>query len=440
MSTSIFRYIIVLAFASVMHIPATSLKAQDTLSLQLAITKALENNFQMLIAKANVQLAENNNSWGRAGMTPSVILGVTDNNRYDNTESTTSGERQDIYSMAIRPNIAVNWNLFKGFSIQMTKKNYDLLEEIANGNLYATIETTVQRVIINYYNALLQRERMNVFMELMNLSRDRYLYMQERQKLGSAVTFDVLQFRNSYLTDSSNYLLQKITYENSLRNINFLLADTSYVTYELSDSFTVSTPVYDLMQLTEASLNNTYFRLQQLNYQILENNVKINESQLYPSLSLSVGSGYTQNFRQIDNLPSTSTNAIDAYATLSLSYTLFNGGVIRNNIANARIQQDIGQLQLTDFEYQLRNQLISIYELYNARKQVLLVAEQNMEAARLNLQLAEDKYKSGSITSFNYRDIQLLYLNTALNRLSSIYNLIDVKTELLRLSGSLISQ
>jgi outer membrane protein TolC len=71
---------------------------------------------------------------------------------------------------------------------------------------------------------------------------------------------------------------------------------------------------------------------------------------------------------------------------------------------------------------------------------LLEVSNESLEAAEMNLQIADEKFKSGVINSFNYRDIQLSYLNSALNQLQSIYNLIYSNTTLTRLTGGFLNQ
>jgi len=67
------------------------------------------------------------------------------------------------------------------------------------------------------------------------------------------------------------------------------------------------------------------------------------------------------------------------------------------------------------------------------------VAEAGIESAELNLEISKEKYLNGSINSFNFRDVQLIYLNAAFSRLSAVYNLIDAHTELLRLTGGILT-
>ncbi len=91
-------------------------------------------------------------------------------------------------------------------------------------------------------------------------------------------------------------------------------------------------------------------------------------------------------------------------------------------------------------EHKLSNTLIQQLELYNIRKEILSVTEENVEAAKLNFEIAEEKYKSGAINSFNYRDIQIVYLNASTRRLNAVYSLKETNTELARLTGSIITE
>ncbi len=63
-----------------------------------------------------------------------------------------------------------------------------------------------------------------------------------------------------------------------------------------------------------------------------------------------------------------------------------------------------------------------------------------MESAELNMQIATEKYRSGTINSFNFRDVQLIYLNIAHRKLNAIYDIIDTHTELLRLTGGIVTE
>jgi outer membrane protein TolC len=70
---------------------------------------------------------------------------------------------------------------------------------------------------------------------------------------------------------------------------------------------------------------------------------------------------------------------------------------------------------------------------------LLNLSNEGLEAAELNMRIAQDKYRTGAITSFEFRDIQLIYLNAALQRLQAIYNLVESRTQLARITGGFLN-
>jgi len=419
------------------------LNSQTKLSLSDAIALGLKNNYQIRISKLDIEIAANDNSWGTVGRFPSIDFGISQMNRYDNhlSGATVGGGSGDYATNNVVPSLTMNWILFDGFAVKMSKKNLEALQGFSEGNASIIIENTIQAIILAYYKSLLDYEALEVLIKVMKLSRDRYDYVMLKKDLGSAVTFDLLQAKNSYLSDSSNYILQKLNHENSLRNLNLLLAEDASVKFELTETFDVELRDYDLGELLSKILvDNKTLKNQYINQTILKNNIKLQKGGLYPSVSLRAGTDYYGNRIKYSGESPNKSSSLDYYANFVLSFNIFNGGNTRSAIKNAMIDNDIGLLQIDEMKHSLSNQLTNVYEMYNVRKQLLLVAEASIESANLNLQIADQKFKSGTINSFNYRDIQLIYLNAASRKLQSIYDLIDTHTELMRLTGSVISE
>lgn len=91
-------------------------------------------------------------------------------------------------------------------------------------------------------------------------------------------------------------------------------------------------------------------------------------------------------------------------------------------------------------QHVLTNQLANLYEFYLVQKELLAVARENLEAAKLNLQISQEKFDAGAINSFNFRDVQSIYLNAAQGELVAVYAFIDAHTSLLRLAGVIVQE
>lgn len=89
-------------------------------------------------------------------------------------------------------------------------------------------------------------------------------------------------------------------------------------------------------------------------------------------------------------------------------------------------------------EVALTNELFNLYDYYEVRLELLNVANENLDAAELNPSISEEKYRSGVINSFNYRDIQLIYMSVSYQRLQAVYNLISSRAGLTRITGGFL--
>jgi len=431
-------------FIVLLVISGSVLYAQQPLSLDDAILKGLDNNFQIRITNQEYNIAKLNNKQGTAGRWPSITLGANSINRYDNTPffdtTVTSYKRTDIFSNQITPYVNVRWLLFDGFSVNISKQKLDLLENFSAGYATIVIENTIQAIILGYYNALLQEERLRVLTEVKKLSGDRYKYEMMRKEIGTSVTFEVLQAKNSFFSDSTNYLLMELNVKNAFLRLNLLLGELPNVQFTLVDSFMVDLQYYDLQDMMDKMLaNNSNLKNQYINQEILKKGIGIAKSDVWPTISMNAGADYTQGWYDFEKSDA-NTYSLDYYANFTLSFNLFNGGNTHRAIKTAQINERIGELEIQELRQTLENLLVNQFDLYRIRKQLLEVADVNLESAKLNMEIATEKYRNGTINSFNFRDVQLIFLNASSNKLNAIYDLMDSQTELLRLTGGIISE
>jgi outer membrane protein len=415
---------------------------QEPLSLKQALKIGLEKNYQIQISEKSLEIAQNNNSWGLAGAYPFITLGASQVNRFDDQPSTlVPGQRNEYFTNAISPNVRLSWTLFDGFSVKISKQKLELLEDFTSGNAAVVVENTIQSIILAYYRVLLEEEKLKVLADVKSLSGDRYDYEMMKKDLGSSVTYNVLQARNAFLNDSSSYLLQQLNLKNARMNLHLLMADEPNVFYTLTDAFTFDPPEYDFSSMLGKMLaDNKSLKNQFINQEILGKEIAYQKSALYPNLAINAGADHANSSLKFKNQDASYSNSYDYYANLSLSFNLSNGGNVKRAIQNAKVEEQIGELTIAEMQRSLSNRLINFYDLYKIRKQLLAVSMANEESAKLNLEISTGKFKSGAINSFNYRDVQLIFLNISIQRLEAIYNLIDTHTELLRITGGVISQ
>lgn len=411
------------------------LEAQEALSLQQAIELGLENNYKIQIERNDVEIAHRQNTWGNAGTFPSLALNTTASSNFMDLS-----ENSDR-SGSLTPSLVLNWVLFDGFSVRIRKDRLDYLSQLSEGSAAIVIENTIQAIILAYYDVQLEAERLTLFQEVMQLSEDRYNYIQNRVDMGAGSTYEALQAKNAWLTDKSLFLNQEMVVRSAHRLLGYLLALPEQNHFALSDSLKPIADAYELAALqSKMEASNRTLKNQYVNLQLLERNVALEKSGRYPTLSFSSRGQYDSYPDLLNDPASSAQSRLGLYSSLSLSYNITNGNRVNRNIAIARIQQATGEMQLADMKHQLNSQLINFFDLYEVRKELVYVAEENLTTAKLNLDISTEKYRKGVINSFNFRDVQRNYLQTALARLNAVYNLLETHTDLVRITGGLLEE
>jgi outer membrane protein len=425
--------------------------AQQSLSLSDAIQLGLQRNYGILIEEKNVEIAENNNNWSEAGRWPSISFSVNQNNSLtDNVKVANPFSLQgQISSNNVTPAVNLNWVLFDGFTVKISKRRLEQIQAETEGNASIVISNTIQSIILGYYIAVLENERLGEFQKQLRLSRDKYEYIKIKSELGSAVTTDKLLEEGNYLTDSINYINQELFLRNSIRNLNVLLAEIDVTKeYVLLDSMEIPMQSYTYEDLRNKMLQeNVDIKKQYITQSLLGTATKLSQTDKYPTLSFSAGLSENRGRTNLSNtnrgadFPDPLSAVTDNYfANFTLSYTLFNGGKINRSIRNALVNEDIGELRIDQMENSLDRDLLTAIDRYNLRRQLYEINSRREAVAKINLQLSESKFTNGSITSFDYRDVQNNYLSASILKLQSIYNLMDSRIELMRLTGGLIQE
>lgn len=443
-----------------------SVLAQQPLSISDAIQIGLDRNYDIRVERGQVDVAHNNNQWGEAGLYPTISLQVNQNNGITDNVKTASpfALQGKMYNQSVAPALNVNWTIFDGFRVVMSKRRLEQLEAESQGNASIVIANALQSIILGYYLATLEQQRLEEYRRQLKLSKDKFDYVNTGAELGTAVTSDVLLEEGNFLTDSLNYLNQELAFRTAQRNLNVLLGvvevNTQYVfTDRLMDDF----PGFDLQDLQSKMLDsNVDLKKQYITQALLGTDVRLARADRYPSLSLSagvssnvglsdlsrtsLGDNQRELFRQypdtsvsVNYLEPLSSTTNDYFANFTLSFTLFNGGKINRAIKNSIVQEDLGNIRLDKLKTTLTRDLSEAYDRYETRRSIHAINVRREAAAQVNLTISTEKFKGGTINSFDYRVIQNNFLSASIVRLQALYNLMDSKVELMRLTGGLMA-
>ncbi|MBN1116105.1 MAG: TolC family protein [Bacteroidales bacterium] len=410
--------------------------SQEQLSLSDAIQIGLKNNYDLQITRNKEKISDINNTWGNTSIMPSLDFSLT------GRENLNINSNEDYRTQTIKPDLNLSWVLFDGFSAVISKQKFEELEKQSQGNTAIMVELTIQDIILAYNNCLLQKDLLLVYKELAALSEDRYNRSIYSKELGVGTTYEGLQAKTSWLEDQANFLQQKNNYENSVRTLNFILSVEDNSNWDFISELTTETPDYNIDDLSAKLMHsNSNLKNQYIYQTILAKETELARSNYYPSVRLGTGLSNTDmgNFYSGTSADITQ-NFSDVYVGLTLSWNIFNGGTRQRSIQIAKINEESAQVQTGQMEHSLKNQLLQLYSNYNVNKTLFDLAKEKEVTAKLNLDLSADKLKNGTINSFNYRDVQIQYMNAAISKMKAIYNLISSNTDLLRITGGILEE
>lgn len=422
--------------------------AQEALDLSRAIEIGLSNNYQIQISERQEEIARNNNNYQAAGRYPSVAFNLTSNNALTNQNNPASFINGAFVNGGLTGSVDLGWTLFDGFKVRINKKRLEELEQQSQGNTRLAVENTIQQIMLAYHQVLIQQEQVKVLKEVLSLSRDRVAYQEVRRDFGQAGTFDVLQTNDAFLNDSTNVLIQEQSLATAIRNLNLAMGeDDLNKNYLFTEVLSFEKNNYDFAAMEEKLFSNN-INIQNLNFarNLAAIESDFQASNRYPTISANAGANLSGSlFKLFGDNPQTmepfdlaTGNTTGLYLNLSASYPLYDAGNRRRNLQNARIQENIAQLNIEEAKRTLSLQLRNTLATYENQLQLIALAESLIDNAQKNLNISEERFKAGQISSFDYRSIQLAYINASQARLNAIFNLINTETELVRLTGGMI--
>ncbi|MFT6148441.1 MAG: outer membrane protein TolC [Saprospiraceae bacterium] len=413
---------------------------QTQLSLSDAIKTGLENNFQIQISEQRIDIAKNNNNLAQAGKYPNIDLNLISGNGIQDINNPASFlDGTTITSLGVTPNVDMQWVLFDGYKVRINKQRLERLEFQSSGNKELVVENTIQAIILSYYRAVIEQEKIGVFKEVLKLSRDRYDYQVIRRDLGVGSKFNILQTKDAYLSDSINLKFQETALDNAIQNLNLTMGvEDLRTTYMLMDLLEYNRIDYEADELQQKMFaNNQNLKNQFLNLQLLKTETDFQSSNKMPRLSMNTGVSYALSQNFLGDLSATG-RTFQYYLNFSLSYNIYDAGRTKRAIENAIVNEKIGQLTIDDQKRTLRGQLHMNVANYNHQADIIELNDARVSNAKENLEVAEERFKSGVITSFDYRNVQLAYIRAALTKLEAVYNLKTTETDIIRLTGGIV--
>jgi len=419
--------------------------AQESMTLPKAIAIGLENNFAIKISDKNIEIADNNNSWAMAGKTPTLDLNGTFSNSYTNDNNPASFLQGAFYNGSLGGTLDAQWLVLNGGRVRILKNQFESLADRERLSRDQQIHDLLRDIATQYYGVILQEERLEALREIFKLSKDRFAYEQTKKEYGASNSYNLIQFKNNIVSDSTNLINQEIQIEITKRDFYQLLDMIDLVEYSFDEKLITLPETMDREALQEKLTEENYTLKTLIILQGLSQlNSQLEESARKPTLAITGSLGFSENgFKFFADNPNTGdpfefifSNRFNARLSANLNWNLYDGGVIKTNIKNAKIQEEINQLSYLDAQAELSTQLDILLSNYNNQIELVKLSETQFSLSEENLLMTEERFKAGQVSSLDYRNVQNQLLNATFNKVNTMYQLILAKIDIDYLVGS----
>jgi len=433
------KFNIIMQSALLLLLPFVA-SAQDTLTLGNAVKGTLENNFSIRMASNDASIAKNNNSFGNAGFLPTLNAnGSTSNslsNLHQSYSSGTSYANSSYPTHSQAAGVQLSWTLFDGFAMFATKEQYATLEQMGDLSLQMAVEDAVSSTILGYYTIVQEEKLKDNYREVLNLSRTRLNIAREKADIGAGYQLAAMQADVDFRADSAQLLQQSNKVQNLKVNLNKLMGRDPETVFEVAPAMPESHTM-ELSQIFDKMLaQNKELLLAKMNLRTKELSVRQAQSKRYPTINLSSAYSYSR-----ISTPDGSTELSRSFGPsfgLGASITLFNGLNANRTIKNARLQRNNQDLSNQATTLDLKGEAVSVYNDLRLAIALVDLGKKSVEMAKINAEVALEKYKIGVFSDLELRDAQNRYLDAEYRYLNAQLQAKTAEVELQVLMGAVV--
>ena len=428
-----------LMVSGVLFYPDT-INAQTLLSKADAVKITLENNYDIKVAKNDIEIARKNTSRALNGYKPTLDASAgTNANLGGSTQKFSSGMENEVknaFSWGANASVSANYTL-----IDKTRDiTVDQLKEIINLSdlqLKQIIENNLLAVFVSYYDVARLTANNRVLAQTIEVSNQRLKRAKYQYDYGQGIRLNVLNAEVDIQRDSINLLNSYNQLANAKRNLNVVMGRPVNMVLEV-DTLVGYDATLTLEQLIkDAKSKNVLIQLIDKNLDITNYEFDIIESSKKPTIGASAGYDFNFSDNASGSFIDLSTNR-GFSAGVNLNWNIFDGGRRKVQKEITRINVESQSIQKEQVLQQLERDVTNAWESYQNALFILKAEAKNLDTNQLNFKRTEEQFKIGQVTSVEFRQAQLNLFNAATNYNTAKYDAKIIEIQLLQLSGRLL--
>jgi outer membrane protein TolC len=434
------KYSLILVLFFPLLVPAQ----QNILTLEEAIGTALQNNYNILMARNDSASFSLDRSYVFAAFLPR-LNGTAQKvwNTNAQKQELPNGTKRDtsgIKSNNLQASLNLNWTLFDGLRMFATRDRIIELERLGGLNVKNQVVTTVADIVNSYYNIVQAKLQLKAIDEQISINEERVKLADRKFSVGLGAKPELLQAKVDLNAQKAARLRQLTFIEQVKQQLNQLMAIDLKTSYDVVDSIPINTGLqFGELQNNIANTNPSLLAARK-NIDIANIVVRERKADYFPILNFN--SAY--NFNRLENkvvinnfTPLFNRNLGFNYG-FSVSVPLFNNFNTRRLVEQAKLDVRFQELSFKNQLSLIDVALSNAFKTYELEKKSLALEEENISLARENVTIALERFRQGVSTYLELREAQISLEQANSRLIAARYNTKLAETELLRLKGELV--
>lgn len=417
---------------------APCLRAQEFLSLDSALARALAYNYDLRIAGVNTEIAEANHTPGAAGLLPEIngTAGITEgiaDSRIVRSEGTVT-EAKGANTFGYNAGVNASFTVFAAGRSFLVYRQLGRRVAYADASFRAQIQNTLSAVI-QAYAAVVNNQQQAVALDTaISLAKARMDLSKAKYDIGTSAKVDFLQARVDFNAARAQRLAQDAGHAAALARLNELMGEDADHSYVVADSL----PLQLTLRPADSALlssRSPLLETQRINIEIAQFERRIARTYHFPTLSATAGYNYSRT--QTDAGLLQSNRSIGPGAGLSLDIPIFQAGNIRRAEKVASLNELNAELEYARQERAISRQYRTAWSAYQNAVAAYRLESENLGYARENLDIQQARFRVGVATSIELREAESSYTASLARYYNAAYNAKVAETQVLEVEASL---
>ena len=421
-----------------------SVHAQNSISLEKALAITIKENIDIKIKTTELDQVKNYEKVGVLGVLPIIkVNGAASGNTGSSsiefaTEDFPEINDADSESKSIIGNVEISYSLFGGLASVYTYQKLKKQSDLKSTELLMKIEQVLLNTAKQYYDIAYLQEENKILYELLEVSKERYSRVKIQNEFGNASKLDLLAAEIDLNKDSVNVMSSDYELKAAKERLNQTLNRDLSTDYAVESYVEINKDLNysELLELTNQNNSNILFH--QYLIEITRKDKKINNTSIFPSVSVSAQYGYNQNESNTSIILDQSNVGLTGF--VNLSWDIFDAMARKRIAQNTQIEIESNELKLESIKKEIQKEFNVTYQQYENNIKLIEIETRNNEASERFFQRAKNQFFQGQLSRSDFRLAQV-DLSISKNRLNqSLFMAKIAELNLYRLSGKIINE